>query len=246
MVNGGSCTGVCMYHQGGFRRRSRKALRSRWWGLGSWGAVFWKEQRCSPGCGVGASNKGRLGSAGWFGKPPANTPESGTLDSGGSAFTIQTWQRLLALSCSTGATIPPARSIYTVRVRKANETRRGERKACDLDVPRDRGCFAITERRNGPGERSSLAVEPARGVPRRFRGKRRRRFEIMYPNNIGSWIGTRVRANSCIRYFSLFPSFSLRNFSDCPSRDFPFAATRELLTLSSRGGNSQVSSDFVN
>lgn len=33
------------------------------------------------------------------------------------AFKIQTWQRLPALSCSTGGIIPPARSIYTVRVR---------------------------------------------------------------------------------------------------------------------------------
>lgn len=35
----------------------------------------------------------------------------------GGAFTTQTWQRLLALSCSTGATTPPAPSIYTVCVR---------------------------------------------------------------------------------------------------------------------------------
>lgn len=35
----------------------------------------------------------------------------------GGAFTIQTWQRLPALSCSTEATIPPARLIYTVCAR---------------------------------------------------------------------------------------------------------------------------------
>jgi len=34
----------------------------------------------------------------------------------GGAFAIQTWQRLPALSCSTGATTPPAPSIYTVCV----------------------------------------------------------------------------------------------------------------------------------
>jgi len=34
----------------------------------------------------------------------------------GGAFTAQTWQRLLASWCSTGATTPPAPSIYTVCV----------------------------------------------------------------------------------------------------------------------------------
>lgn len=62
----------------------------------------------------GDQMKGRDGKRVESGSKPGGIEQR--LEPAALAFKIQTWQRLPALSCSTGAIIPPARSIYTGRL----------------------------------------------------------------------------------------------------------------------------------